>query len=253
MSLKSKLTYRLSSVFATVGRFLEVLSIVFVWVALLKSGARLETSLPQMITYVLVTRIVGLVTSSTAGREIADRVRDGSVSMDFIYPLSLKWRLFFNDIGGNIFNTVIVMLPLCLLFSFVYGFALPMSSLHATAFIISLALGALIMFHYRYLLGLASFWLLKNPFLKWHFQNVEQIFSGQFFPIWFYPSWLAALTVYLPFRYFTYEPLAIYLGKTPTEQIGRVLLTQLFWILVMYGLERLVWFHACKKVVIQGG
>mgnify|MGYP001081547821 CR=1 FL=1 len=62
-----------------------------------------------------------------------------------------------------------------------------------------------------------------------------------------------AITEFLPFRYFTYEPLAIYLGKTPVSEIPRVLLIQAFWLVALYAVERILWRRACKKVLVQGG
>ena len=48
--LKSKLTYRLSSVFELLGKFLEIFAQILIWVALLGSGARFDTTLSQMVT-----------------------------------------------------------------------------------------------------------------------------------------------------------------------------------------------------------
>lgn len=54
--LKSKLTYRLSSVFELLGKFLEIFAQILIWVALLDSGARFDTTLSQMVTYLILTR-----------------------------------------------------------------------------------------------------------------------------------------------------------------------------------------------------
>ena len=45
--LKSKLTYRLSSVFELLGKFLEIFAQILIWVALLGSGARFDTTLSR--------------------------------------------------------------------------------------------------------------------------------------------------------------------------------------------------------------
>jgi ABC-2 type transport system permease protein len=120
-------------------------------------------------------------------------------------------------------------------------------------FLLTLACGTFMMFHYNYVLGLISFWLIDNPFLRWHFRNVEQLFAGQFLPIWLYPGWLATITSFMPFRYFAYEPIAIYLGKTPMHSVPQVLFIQLFWMITLFLLERLMWRSAQKKVIVQGG
>ena len=251
--LKSKLTYRLSSVFELLGKFLEIFAQILIWVALLGSGARFDTTLSQMVTYLILTRVVSTLFATQAGNEISDKIDDGSIANDFVRPLNFKLYLLCNDLGNNFFKVLVVFLPIGVLAGLRYGFLLPQTAAQGAAFLVSLAFGALLTFYYSYLLGLLSFWLIKNPFLRWHFRNVEQIFSGQFFPIWLYPAWLSAITEFLPFRYFTYEPLAIYLGKTPASEIPRVLLIQAFWLVALYAVERILWRRACKRVLVQGG
>jgi ABC-2 type transport system permease protein len=194
-----------------------------------------------------------MLVSSTAGNEITNRIEDGSISLDFVRPLNLKVYLFCNDMGTNAFKTFVVFVPFCMLLTLGYGFELPKSPMQFIAFLATVICGTFIMFYYSYILGLLSFWLIRNPFISWHFRNVETLFSGQFVPIWFYPSWLAALTQYLPFRYFTYEPISIYLGRTPFSETGRVLLIQAFWMLFMYLIERWIWSKAFRRVMVQGG
>jgi ABC-2 type transport system permease protein len=253
LGLKSKLTYRLSSFLEMVGRLLEFLAQIMIWAALLGGGVRFDTSLKQMITYLIITRFVITLTSSTAGSEISRKIRDGTISVDFVRPVNLKGFLFFNDIGNNIFKAFAVFVPIGVIVALGFGFLPPQGPLHFAAFLAVLFLGAVMQFYYDYLLGLITFWLVQNPFLKWHFKNVSNLFTGQLLPIWLYPVWLANLTVYLPFRYFTYEPIALYLGKSPLEDAPRILLIQMSWMLLLYLLERLLWRGAYRKLVVQGG
>lgn len=251
--LKSKLTYRLSSVFELLGKFLEIFAQVLIWVALLGNGTRFDTTLSQMITYLILTRVISTLSASQAGSEISDKIDDGTIANDFVRPLNFKLYLLCNDLGNNFFKVLVVFLPISIIAGLAYGFLLPETSMQGAAFLLSTVLGALLTFYYSYILGLLSFWLIRNPFLRWHFRNVEQIFSGQFFPIWLYPAWLSTITEFFPFRYFTYEPLAIYLGKTTAGDIPRVLLIQAAWLIILYIIERIMWHRACKKVLVQGG
>jgi ABC-type uncharacterized transport system permease subunit len=50
-----------------------------------------------------------------------------------------------------------------------------------------------------------------------------------------------------------FVPISIYLGTmTPLECLYAIL-QQFAWMLVLYGLTRLMWQAAIKKLVIQGG
>jgi ABC-2 type transport system permease protein len=253
LGLKSKFTYRLSSFLDMLGRLIEFLGWLFIWATLLKDGGRFGTSMEEMVTYLVITRLVLTLTASTAGDEIARKIRDGSISTDFVRPINMKGFLFFNDIGNNLFKAFAVFLPIGIITALGFGFVPPQGLPPFLAFLFTMFLGAVLRFYYEYLLGLISFWLVRNPFLKWHFKNVANLFAGQFLPIWLYPAALATVTLFLPFRYFTYEPIALCLGKSPLSELPRILTAQVLWLGILYLAERLIWRSAYRKVVVQGG
>jgi ABC-2 type transport system permease protein len=238
---------------STIGALIQFLGRIMVWVALLASGVKFDTTLQEMITFMVLSMMLNEIISSSAGSTITSHIRDGSISMDFVRPINLKSYLFFNDIGNNIFLVLVIYLPVCVVISLGFGFLPPASHMHFLAFIITASLGLIMQFYYSYILGLASFWLINNPFIKWHFRNVETLFAGLFMPIWMYPGWLASITTFLPFRYFTYEPMTFYLGRVSVESFWRVSLIQIIWLCVLYIAERLIWSKACRKVIVQGG
>ncbi len=126
--LKSKLTYRLSSVFELLGKFLEVFAQILIWVALLGSGARFDTTLSQMVTYLILTRVVSTLFATQAGNEIRDKINDGSIANDFVRPLNFKLYLLCNDLGNNFFKVLVVFLPIGVLAGLRYGFLLPQTA-----------------------------------------------------------------------------------------------------------------------------
>jgi ABC-2 type transport system permease protein len=140
-----------------------------------------------------------------------------------------------------------------IIFIVMYGFSPPAEPWMVLFLVVAVINGSLRLFYFRYLLGLVSFWLIHNPFIDWYFITVESLFSGNVVPIWFYPAWLAALSRFLPFRYFIFEPVSVYLGKTPASEAGTVLLMQFIWLGLFVGIERLIWSRAHKKLIIQGG
>lgn len=253
LAFKSRLIYRKSTLLHILSAAVYIAVAVLVWVALLGGGAHQGTTLPQMITYIIITRLVNILLNFRIGYKISDRIRTGTIECDMVRPYNLKTYLLFEDIGSNMFEVVAIFGPLLLLVALGYGFAPPQSLFAFCFFLLSIVMGAVLLFLYRSIIAAFGFWLIRNPFLSWHYQNVEQFFSGSMVPIWFYPVWLAPFTYILPFRYFTYEPLAIYLGKTPVDQVWRVLLVQGAWLLVLWVIDRVLWARAYNKLVVQGG
>ncbi|MBQ3330657.1 MAG: ABC-2 family transporter protein [Ruminococcus sp.] len=57
----------------------------------------------------------------------------------------------------------------------------------------------------------------------------------------------------LPFASLSYTPVMIYMGMYSTPQILWCFALQLFWLIVMFGLTKLIWRSAVKHLAIQGG
>jgi ABC-2 type transport system permease protein len=226
---------------------------VLIWRVIYKQAPVIDNiSFVNMLTYLIVTSVINNLIGSEAGDEITGLIEDGSIETKLLQPVSLVESLYFRNIGKNIFYTLSTLPPL-IIFIVLYGFSPPSEPWMVLFLLVAAINGSLIIFYFRYLLGLISFWLIRNPFIEWYFITVESLFSGNVVPIWFYPAWLAALSRFLPFRYFIFEPVSVYLGKTPASEAGTILAMQLIWLGVFVGIERFLWNRAHKKLIIQGG
>jgi ABC-2 type transport system permease protein len=224
-----------------------------IWRAIYAKNQVIEdVTFVNMLTYLIVTSVINNLVSSTAGDELTDLIEDGSIETRLLQPVSITAPLYFRNIGKNIFYTLSTLPPL-VLFAAVYGFSPPAEPWMAFFLLAAVINGSLIIFFFRYLLGLISFWFIRNPFIEWYFITVESLFSGNVVPIWFYPAWLGTLSRFLPFRYFVFEPVSLYLGKTPVSEAGTILFMQLLWLGVFIGIERIVWSRAHRKLIVQGG
>ena len=57
----------------------------------------------------------------------------------------------------------------------------------------------------------------------------------------------------MPFSSMSYTPVMIYMGKYDiTETIFRIAI-QAIWAILLYALSKLIWFHAVKRLSVQGG
>lgn len=251
--VKTKLIYRYSAWGVFVDHVCTFMIQIMIWQALLGNGARFDTTFAEMFTYVVITHIMNSLVRSFSGYRISSMIRSGDIAIHLVRPINFKIHTMLHDLGENLFSVVCVSVPVCVLLSLHFDFLWPADPWVTVLTLVMLINGMFMLFHYRYILGLISFWLIENPFTSWHFQNSEGIFSGQVVPIWLYPAWLAGITQFLPFRYFTYEPLAFFLGKTPFEQAGQIILIQLVWMAALYILERVLSARAMRKLIIQGG
>ena len=73
------------------------------------------------------------------------------------------------------------------------------------------------------------------------------------FPLDMMPPAIQHALAFTPFPSMLYAPIAIYMGKISGNGIALGLLTQLFWVTMMYALARFMWRRGIKKYAAFGG
>jgi ABC-2 type transport system permease protein len=253
-SFKQSFAYRLDYALWIVSRVLWLFIQISVWQALFRNRATVDgISLSDMTNYVVLSMIVGSLAQSGLSGRLAWLVQQGSVSISLVRPLNLKLALMCEEIGESLTGTLVTALPVCAGAWAILGFRPPADPAMALTFLVSLVAGVVLSYNFDYLLGLLSFWLKDTHYVRWFGLAFYELFSGAMVPLWFYPRPLALASQYMPFRYVSFEPMAIYLGKTASGQALRVIGIQAVWIIIVIGLGRLVWMRAKRVITIHGG
>ena len=206
-----------------------------------------------MITYVLLSTGVSILTESHVGNTLAGKVADGSIEGDFVRPVSLKYCLFSDTLGGVAYNFLFTFVPVAIAAAFFVPIRPPVSMAQLVVFLVSVVLGVLLAHYIHYTLGLLAFWFKRSIYVNWFLGAFFTLFGGAAVPLWFYPDFLRRIAAVLPFRFVTYEPISVYLGRTDLRGSLQVLLMQAAWIAALHLLERFIWSRAQRVVTIQGG
>lgn len=252
-SLKSELAYRSAALWGMLSAALGFLIQVLLWRALLGTGAHNNTSFPDMLLYVLINSFLLELTHTNVAGMIENAMVDGTISMELLRPISYKGYLLSQALGKNIYGALTTAVPvLALSLFFISGAVLP-DMVHIPLFLLSALLGIALMLQVTYLAGLLAFWLQRCWFIRFYLSGFQRIFGGTMVPIWFYPEFLKTLSYWLPFRYMTFEPINLFLMKTPTEQAWVPLLAAFLWLVGLSAVDQLVWRAATKKLTINGG
>jgi ABC-2 type transport system permease protein len=252
-TFKSQFVYRLATViglFQTAVGFFVMYSL---WKVLIASGVRSDVTLVQMIAYIAFTRIIRTLSGGNFANEIGTSIRDGSVVMHFIRPASYQLYLLSSYLGKNCYQLLTTTLPIAALCAVLVGFPPPASLLHFSVFLFLTFFGIIIMFELIYITGLLAFWTQKTWFLQWYTDAFLQFFGGTMVPLWFYPPFFQKLSVFLPFRYITFEGIDYYLGKAPINSAFTSIGISLFWIVLLFLIGQLIWLRVQKKITINGG
>ena len=253
-SFQQQFVYRTNTIIHIFSSFIYLFVTVRIWTALyIGKGVVDGISLKEMLTYVLMVQFVGTLVKLRVSKYVADRVSSGIISIDFIRPVSLKMCAISDSLGSALFNVIVSAVPMIILGGLVWGFVAPAHLYQWLFFITSLLMATIIYSNMEYIMGLTAFWTKTNFHISWIIGAFMTLFSGSTIPLWFYPESIRVVANYLPFKYFIFEPINIFLGKVTPYQAVNIVLCQFMWLTIFLIAERIIWHYAQRVVTVQGG
>ena len=253
-AFKVSVTYKINTLFEFLSIGFDFFIQICVWTALY-NGRNLVNgvSLSDMISYVMVSSFVSSLSYSGIALKIANQVKDGTIGNELCRPINYKDMIMYHEIGANLFHSICIRLPVVLLFGFLIKVVIPASGLNFLLFFISVIFGITIVYGLNFIYGMLAFWLKTSEYVNFISRALMTLFAGRFVPIWFYPEFLKKIGQVLPFRFITFEPMQIYLGKVDSHQTLVILLSQVIWIAALTIIQQIMWKAVQKHLVIQGG
>lgn len=191
-------------------------------------------------------------TASTTQYYIAQQVREGTLELDLMKPLDFMWHMFGRNVGELSVELVLRLVPGLIFAHLVLGFRPPSNTQAALAFVVSLALGYLILFGVSFLFGLLSIVTLDIRSYAWAFNSIIRLASGQLVPLWMFPPALAAIAAALPFQAIYFVPMSIYIGAYQGS-LTQAFLSQIVWVIGLFLAARFFWSRVQRRIVVQGG
>ncbi|MBI3962355.1 MAG: ABC-2 family transporter protein [Deinococcus sp.] len=210
-------------------------------------------SVQAAITYTGLTQALLSYVAIFGWWELIRTIRSGEVAADLSRPLDFFWYWWAQDLGRAAGQLLWRGLPIMLLYALAYQIALPPTALHWLALFISLLLGLMISFTWRFLVSLSAFWAqdaIGIGRLAW---TIAMFLSGFLMPVAFFPPWLNTLMHLTPFPAMISTSMEIYLGLISKPALPAALAIQLLWAIILYWLCRLALAAGVRKLVIQGG
>jgi ABC-2 type transport system permease protein len=259
IGIQSNLTYRFNYLTRTLFSFIPLFAMLSLWRTIYaKNGEDHLLSgytQAQMVFYYMMVAIVDVFTAVNEDDwQIAADIREGNISQFLLKPvdyLSYRLCLFFS---GRLTFVMMAGGPLAIfIFCFRSYFVLPASGLALAAFLVSLVLTALLQFFLSYAMAMLAFWILEISTFIFILFAFEYLASGHLFPLDLLPLPLQHVLAFTPFPSMLYAPIGIYMGKISGNGVATALLTQLFWVLIMYGLARFMWARGIKHYSAFGG
>ncbi|MFD9435811.1 ABC transporter permease [Streptomyces sp. NPDC060002] len=129
----------------------------------------------------------------------------------------------------------------------------PGSAAVAGVFALSLLLGQWILYYVMLAIDQLCFFTLRNNAAMLILIFAQNLLSGVYAPLWFFPDWFVTLSGFLPFQATLSVPLSLYVGRIPLSDAVPALLVQAAWVALLALFTRLVWRLAARRVISQGG
>jgi ABC-2 type transport system permease protein len=260
-SIEERLVYRADFAFATLVRFLPIVTQVFLWGAIYQASSPRDPKVINGYTYgdmvaysllVMVGRAFSSMPGLTTG--IARDIRDGAVKKFLIQPIDLLDYLFWHRVAHKLVYYFVAFLPFVLVFwlcrEYMRGW--PPAPILA-GWCVSLILAFLIGFLIESLMGLCAFWFLEVSSLVFVYMLLSYFLSGHMLPLDWLPSPYSDWIRLLPFKYLAFVPAAILLNKYTLQQLGIELIQGLTWVVVLYALNRLALSRGLRRYSAYGG
>ena len=129
----------------------------------------------------------------------------------------------------------------------------PRSAAVAGVFALSLLLGQFVLYHVMLILDQLCFWTVRNNAAMLILIFAQNLLSGVYAPLWFFPDWFITLSGFLPFQATLSVPLSLYIGRIPLADAWEQLAVQGFWVVALTLFTRFLWRRAARRVISQGG
>ncbi len=219
------------------------------------TGSTAGLSRDQAVTYavlaVLASRLREL--DQFAGRDtVIQHMYYGTIVYWYLRPLPPQRYYALRALGEQLYGLAWALgaYAVCLATGVVQP---PGSAAVAGVFGVSLLLGQLVLYYVMLLLDQLCFFTIRNNSAMLILIFAQNLLSGVYAPLWFFPDWFITLSGFLPFQATLSVPLSIYVGRIGLSDVPVQLAVQAAWVVVLALLTRWVWRRAARRVISQGG
>jgi ABC-2 type transport system permease protein len=248
-------TYRLAALGGLVANTtFGLLKVAILFATVRAAGGELQGyDVGAMSAYIWLSQ--GLLGSvNLFGRsDIADRIKDGDIAIDFLRPVDVQWAAITTDVGKALFALLPRGIPSVVIGALLVGMDLPDDPAGYVVGVVSVVLGIVISCATVSLVATAGFWLVDGRGVQLLYMVVSGFLAGLFVPIWLFPDWLSVLAQATPFPAMLMYPVDILSGRTEGMAALALVGLQLLWLAVT-GLAGHALTRAGRRILeVQGG
>ena len=253
-SFQRQITYRSATIAGLLTNLFFGILRASVMIAVYGAAIRVAGyTLTDAITYTGVTQGLIAAVALWGWFDMLNSIKSGEVANDLSRPFDYYGFWLAQDMGRGLYQLVARGVSMVLAFSLLFHITLPDTLGQWWLTLISIGLGMLLSFAWRFMVSAAAFWVMDAVGFARMAYFLVLFPSGFLIPLDFMPDWLQRVCNATPFPGIINTPLTIYLGHARGVDALALILSQLAWAAVLIALGRLVLEAGRRKLTIQGG
>lgn len=234
---------------------LRMLAFFFVWSAIYRKYSTVANlSFDQIISYFFLITFIKEIVETGGGRNtVSDEIYTGQITFFLLKPHSFLKRVFTEEVGWRSLQFGLFLPNFALLAIFINNTVnLSFNFIHLPFFLLSLVFSFFLSAFLDYLCGISAFWLVQTTTL-FHLKDIfYRLLGGLTIPQDLFPVFIRKINLTLPFYYVFAFPVEIMTKNFSSWQIFLRLLTQGFWIVVLYTIYKILWKKGLKHYEAWG-
>lgn len=187
--------------------------------------------------------------------EIFESIINGNVSYELCRPINIYNMWFARSLAYRLSKAFLRCMPILIVAAFLpapYGLMLPDSPLTFIIFIFTSVIGLAVTVSFCMLVYMSAFFTISSAGIKMVTTSAADFFSGAVIPLPFFPATMRKVLELLPFASMQNVPFRIYSGDLYGLDMYKAILLQIFWLITLVMIGRLLNSLAMKRITIQG-
>lgn len=255
--LISGLAYRAAALAGLTTQFAWGGMYILLYTAYYNSGGSTAMEFSQLTSYVwLYQAFLALFQSWIVERDIFEAITKGGVAYELCRPIRLYDMWLAKNIAGRVGSALLRSGPI-LVVAFIlpapYGLSLPPDLSSFALFLLSMAAGLFVACELLMLLYILMFYTMNPNGFRIIYVTLVDFMSGGVIPIPLFPAGFRRIAELLPFGSMQNTPFRIYAGNLVGIELWAALFVQIFWVVALYALGRVLMSKTLRRVVVQGG
>jgi ABC-2 type transport system permease protein len=223
------------------------------WTAVAREAPVAGYGSTDFVGYFLAVFVVRQLTGAWAAWQMNFEVRQGTLSMRLLRPISPLWMYATENLGALPLRMVVVVPLVLLSVSVVGGGAVPRTAWGWAFLLVALVGGWLITFLVNVAIGTLSLYMESSTKLMDVWLAFFFVASGYLYPVDLFPPGLRRVVDWLPFRYQVGLPAELMTNAHDWQGALGLLARQWLWVGVMLVLALWLWRRGLRRFAAFGG